>query len=161
MGHAAPPIQINQALRVLKRLFRRFFRRAARFLWCRFFDTARSMPEVASRYASVAPVRSLALTSFRNFLMEVRKDERWLMLWTRRWTPWRARFRAWGELAKIVLRVDASFKGRQSLPSFSPKVKFACPAFIFMASPCCVVRRRVAAHILNVCCASPLLARLA
>ena len=94
----------NQALSALRRLFRRFFNRAARFLWWMPLETARSMPAAASRYAPVAssrlPFSFGPPASFKNFLMAVRRAERWLMLRLRRLMFWRARLRACGELAK-------------------------------------------------------------
>lgn len=127
--------RVTQALSARRRLFNLFFRRAARFLWCRFFVTARSMPDVAWRYASVAAARSLAPTNFRNFLIEVRNDERWLMLRMRHLTLWRARFRAWGELAKIISRFEVGYKGRGDIINFAAKVKHELNMSVVLAIP--------------------------
>lgn len=87
------------AVRDFNRLLRRLFKRAARVLWCRPFDAALSMLDTASRYAALAASLFFSVISFSSFLIDVRKAERMLMLCMRRFTFWRARFRACGEFA--------------------------------------------------------------
>ena len=89
---------------VRRRLFRRFFRRAARLAWCNPFDAARSIYDVVSRYAAVAPSLSFEEISLSSFLIWVRSAERWLILRVRRLSFCRARFLACGEFAKIGFR---------------------------------------------------------
>ena len=126
-----PTTQTVQALKARNRLLSRFFKRAARFLWCRPLDTARSMLAVASRYAPAASSRFLPLTSFRNFLIDVRRDERWLMLRIRCLSFWRARFRAWGEFANVIPRRAGHSKGRGNIGNFESKVKFLSESILF------------------------------
>ena len=112
----------NQAPSARKRLFKRFFKRAARFLWCKFFVTARSMFDVASRYAEVAASSSLDCKSLRNFLIAVRNAERWLMLRVRCLLLWRARFRACDVFAKVMPRfVQQGFKKVRLCTTFHQK----------------------------------------
>ena len=63
-----PTTQTVQALKARNRLLSRFFKRAARFLWCRPLDTARSMLAVASRYAPAGFLAVFAAYQFQEFL---------------------------------------------------------------------------------------------
>jgi len=98
--HRNPIVSEDQALIAFNLLLSRDLRRAARFLWCRFFEAALSIFEVASRYATLAASLSFSEISFRRFLMDERNDERWLTLCSRRLVFCRARFLACGVLAK-------------------------------------------------------------
>ena len=64
------------------------------------------MCDDVSRNAALASSTLLALISFSSFLMDVRDAERWLMLWLRRLTFWRARFLACGEFATIQFQIN-------------------------------------------------------
>lgn len=96
-----------QALSARSRLLSLDFKRAARLRWCKPLDVALSILETVSRYACSEASRSPEFMIFRNFLIDERKAERWLMLCSRCLTFCRARFLAWGELAK-----ESSSKGR-------------------------------------------------
>ena len=106
-----------------RRLFRRLFKRAARFLWCSPLVTARSMVDTASRYAVVASSLLFSETSLSSFFMDERSDERWPVLRARRVTFCLARFFAWGELAKGLPQDSGYINGRGNIVNFGLKVK--------------------------------------
>ncbi len=96
-----------QALSARSRLLSLDFKRAARLRWCNPLDVVLSILETVSRYACAEASRSPELMTFRNFLIDERKAERWLILSSRCLTFCRALFLVWGELAK-----GSSSKGR-------------------------------------------------
>jgi len=96
-----------QALRARSRLLSLDFNRDARFRWCRPLDVEPSILETVSRYACSEAPRSPESMIFRSFLIDERNAERWLTLCSRCLAFCRARFLAWGELAK-----GSSSKGR-------------------------------------------------
>ena len=119
---------MNYAPRVLNLSFRRDFNRAARFLGCIPFEAARSIVDTVSRYADCAASLFFSDISFNNFFMDDRKAERWLIFCTRRFAFCRARFLAWGELAKGFPRIFwaqlmGSTNGGGNIVNFAPKVK--------------------------------------
>ena len=68
------------AANAFSRLLSRLLRRAARFLWCKPLDTARSILETAERYAVAAPSLFLSAIIFNSALIDERRVERWLIL---------------------------------------------------------------------------------
>jgi hypothetical protein len=117
------PISVFQALIAFKRLFSRDLRRDARLRWCNPFEAALSIFDTVSRYATVAPSLSLLAMSLSNCLIDERKDERWPMFCTRRLLFCRARFRAWGVLAKVFPLIKGSNNGRGNMVNFRHNVK--------------------------------------
>ncbi len=113
----------SYAVRDFKRLLRRLFKRAARFLWCNPFDVAWSMRDTALWYAAVASSLLFFSINLSNFLIDERSAERMLMLCIRRFTFCRVRFLAWGEFAKWVPRVLAVLIERGNMGNFGCKVK--------------------------------------
>ncbi len=121
------------ALSPLSRSFKRLFRRAARFLWCRPLETARSIFETAALYAVVASSLLLSLISFNNFLIDERSVERWPILVCRRLIFCRARFLAWGVLANgspqlFKKGLNAVLRTR-NIVNFASKVKSSMTIF--------------------------------
>ena len=94
-------VQTGYTLIARNLLLSRCFKRAARLLWCNPLVAALSMVDTAARYALAASSTLFSVTFFKNFLIDERNAERWLMLWMRRFALCRARFLACGEFAKI------------------------------------------------------------
>jgi len=107
-----------QALSARSRLFSLDFKRAARLRWCKPFDVALSILETVLRYACSDASRSPVLMDFSSFFMDERRAERWLILCSRCLAFCRARFLAWGELAKGLSSADRSVYRRTEYPRF-------------------------------------------
>ena len=107
-----------QALSTRSRLLSLDFKRAARLRWCKPFDVALSILETVSRYACSDASRSRVLMVFKNFLIDERRAERWLILCSRCLAFCRARFLAWGVLAKEFSSESRSVNQGMEYPRF-------------------------------------------
>lgn len=80
--------------------------------------------------------------SFSSFLMDVRNDERWLMLCVRRLVFWRARFLACGVFAKLNIHGNACFRPEVACAMVEQYYNCAPIWPAVAGNPGCIERRR-------------------